>query len=139
MSESNNGDWTPCPGEVVSGEEAQRLVSSFERRFRVHTEGRHPKVPTWVTFDATSRRADLRMFASTRIEDEAEVFLYFEGRELRRTTMREVRQYVAALEPWEDWDLYVFDARMEWCIAYTHPQMGNERLVIVAGTLAQSD
>jgi hypothetical protein len=45
-----------------------------------------------------------------------------------------VRGYLAALQPWEDEDLYVFDASVTWCIALTHPQMGNERLLIVAGT-----
>ena len=73
------------------------------------------------------------------VEDDAEVYLYFEGRELRRTSMRNVRRYVAALEPREDRDVYVFDASMDWCIAYTHPQMGEERLLIVVGTLARSD
>jgi hypothetical protein len=136
MSKSDDCDWTPCPGEVIPVEEAAPITAAFERRFRVCTEGRHPKVPTWVTFDAlSSRRASLRVLKTRSIPDDAPVFLYFEGRELRRTKMGDVRRYVAALEPWEDWDLYVFDASLAWCIALTHPQMGNQRLVIVAGTL----
>jgi hypothetical protein len=140
VPESNDGDWTPVPGEALSGEEAARIIASFEGRFRAVTEGKHPQIPTWVTFDsAASRRATVELFTSAPIEADAEVFLYFERRQIWRTTMGDVRRYVAALEPWEDWDLYVFDASIDWCIAYTHPQMGNERLAIAAGTLARAD
>lgn len=136
MSESEESNWTPVPGEVLSKEEAAPIIAAFERRFRINTQGKHPKVPTWVAFDTSeSRRANPDAFESTSIPNDTHVFLYFEGRELRRTKMADVRHYVASLEPWEDWDLYVFDARIAWCIALTHPQMGNERLVIVAGAV----
>ena len=135
MPKSDKTEWTPCPGDAVPADKASNIVAAFESRFRVNTSGRHPKVPTWVAFDpSASRRATPRAFQSRSIADEAEVFLWFEGRELRRTTMGDVRRYLAALEPWEDWDLYVFDPALSWSIALTHPQMGNQRLVIVAGT-----
>lgn len=135
MSESDDSDWTPYPGEAVPADEAAFLVAAFERRFRVCTKDRHAKVPTWVVFaPSDSRRADVRVLSSGSIPDDAPVFLYQEGRTLRRTQLDDVRDYLAALMPWEDEDLYVFDASMTWCIALTHPQMGNERLVIVAGT-----
>jgi hypothetical protein len=67
------------------------------------------------------------------------VLLYFEGRELRRTTMGDARHYIAALKPWEDSDLYLFDTSMSWCIAITHPQLGNQRLVIVAGAFPPNE
>jgi hypothetical protein len=139
MTEPNDSDWTPCPGELIPPSEAAALLVAFEARFRVDAQTKHRKVPTWVAFDpADSRKANLRVFDSASVGDDASVFLYFEGRELRRTTMRDVQQYVLALEPWEDWDLYVFDPNLTWCIAYTHPQMGNERLVIVTGTFPMS-
>lgn len=136
MSESDGSDWTTPPGEAIPVEEAAIIIAAFERRFRVCTEGRHPKVPTWVTFDPPdSRPASFREFSSESLSDDVPVLLYFEGRELRRTRMGDVRGYLAALQPWEDEDLYVFDAGVTWCIAFTHPQMGDQRLTIVAGTL----
>jgi hypothetical protein len=134
MAKSDDSDWTPCPGELIPTEEARRIIAAFERRFRVCTEGTNPRTRTWNTFDSSdSRRADHEAFRA--IGKDVPVFLYFERRELWRTTMGDVRSYLAALQPWEDVDLYVFDASMVWCIALTHPQMNNQRLVIVAGTL----
>jgi len=131
---ADDDDWTPRPGEALPAEESAALQERFEGRFRVNTAGRHPKVPTWSTFDpADSRRAGPEALEALAAERGVLLLFAGSGRELRRTTMGEVRRYVAALEPWEDDDLYVLDDTMTWCLALTHAQMGNERLIIVAG------
>lgn len=47
--------------------------------------------------------------------------------------MPEIRRFLDALQPWEDWDMYIFDTGLQWCIAITHTQMGNRVLYIAAG------
>jgi hypothetical protein len=132
MPKSDDIEWTPFPGERVPQEETGPIVAAFERRFRVCTEGRDPQSRTWVTFDPSdSRRADRRAFKV--IAKDIPVLLYFEGRHLWRCKMGYVRRYLTALQPWEDEDLYVFDASLTWCIAFTHLQTDG-RVVIVAGT-----
>jgi hypothetical protein len=136
MFTSDDNDWTPYPGEQILPEEARPIIAAFERRFRVCTEGTHPRTPTWNTFDSSdSRLADRSAFSAFGAK--APVFLHFGGDKLRRTTAEEVCRYLEAQQPWEDWDLYVFDDSMNWCVALTHPQMDNQRLVIVAGTVPQ--
>jgi hypothetical protein len=131
MRDIDDNEDSIAPGVIVPPEEAALLIAAFENRFRVHKEGRHPKTRTWVTFEpSNSRRMDRRAFGA--VAKDAPVLLYFEGGELRRAQMDDVCHYLDDQQPWEDWDLYVFDASMTWCIALTHPQIGG-RLVIVAG------
>jgi hypothetical protein len=40
--------------------------------------------------------------------------------EIRRTTMRDIRQYWAKREPWAFADTYVVDTEFKWCITVTH-------------------
>ena len=49
------------------------------------------------------------------------VFILFEyDDDLRVVRPQEVIAFVAALQPWEDYDFCVFDAELNWCLALTH-------------------
>lgn len=133
MSESTTEE-TPRPGTRLSDAEAARLIADFEARYRRPRAGQHPSVPTWCTFEQCARSDD-KVLESIEPASHPWFFVYFEGgRHFRRATLGEIRWYLEAREPWEDYDIYILPPGLEWCVAFTHEQM-DEVEVLVAGEL----
>jgi len=134
----NDVGWTPDPGSVVPPGEAISIIENFIKSFRVDDLSRHPSTPTWCLLPSSARRTTLSALRQLKsaIASNKQVYFYFEGgRELRLTTVDEVSKFIHALQPWEGWDMYLFDATMKWCLAFTHRQMNNEMLVFQVGDL----
>ena len=54
-------------------------------------------------------------------DDALRVFALFENIDvLRKATFGEVRRYIDVKEPWEDYDILVFDESFEWYLGFTH-------------------
>lgn len=66
--------------------------------------------------EETPRLCDVPIVNSGRI-----VFALFENTdELRRSTFDELCNYLDSKEPWEDYDILVFDESFDWFVGFTH-------------------
>lgn len=56
------------------------------------------------------------------------VYAFFENvDELYRTTIEDLRDYLECKEPWEDYDICVFDESLDWFVGCSH----NDRIVVI--------
>jgi hypothetical protein len=129
MNEMNERFDTPLPGELVPENEAAKLIDRFLLRFRTTDPAEVPSnIPTACVLDGA---IDEQVLGSTAFKKLDQIFLFVEGAGLVcKTTPDEIIDYLSLREPWEVYDLCLFDNDLEWCIGLTH----NEQ-VIVAGDL----
>ena len=114
---------TPLPGYTVDPKEMARILPSFLAKYRLNKK--KTSVPTACILDGPERRDifDADYFRSER----ATYFLFEHPRRLHSATARELKAYLQARQPWEDYDICVFPADLEWCIGLTH----NESILLV--------
>jgi hypothetical protein len=114
-------DWTPLPGTRILTPQVTVILAQFHQRYRIHTAGRSSNVPTWCTFPQSSR-IDEHIFDSRFFHTFSDLYLYVEnGRHLFRAAPQEIQAYFTQRQPWEtDWDYYIFDPNLHWCISVTH-------------------
>jgi len=132
-------DWTPLPGNLVANDVAEPIIKDFRSKYRIHTEGYPPNIPTWCTFP-TSHQVDENIFNHSQLQKQGNLYFYHErGNELYITTLKEIQSYFSQRNPWEtNWDLYVFNASLAWCVAVTH-ELADGPAVIVVGDFPQFD
>ncbi len=114
---SNEG--TPKPGRRVLPDDAAKLVESLRAKL----------VGKIDTSMATNVPLACRLMGAQtpglslddRLTGEMEVYLYFENlNEVRQSTIANLEAYLSTKEPWEDYDICVFDDRFKWFIGVTH-------------------
>lgn len=117
---------TQLPGDEVPQQEASQLVEKFIKRFRKCKVPETPSnVPTACVLDG---RKDRDYLVKPAFQRRNSVLFYLEsGRVLRRTTPAEAANYFAVREPWEDYDVCLFDESLEWCVGVTH----NDDVIVI--------
>jgi hypothetical protein len=67
-------------------------------------------------------------FSGVSLGNKPEVFVYFESIQLvKRSGLADVQKYLSNKEPWEDYDICVFDESFGWFIGYTHNELRSIR------------
>jgi hypothetical protein len=114
---SNEG--TPKPGRTVPPDDAARLVETLRTKLvgKIDTS-MAANVPLACRFMGAQTPG---LSLNARLNGEMEVFLYFENlNEVRKSTIASLAAYLSVKEPWEDYDICVFDDRFKWFIGVTH-------------------
>jgi|ERR1035438_1921805 hypothetical protein len=117
---------TPLPGDEVPKQQASLLVEAFIARFRLCKPSQTPSnVPTACVLQG---RKDREYLGKPRFLNRKSVLFYLESAHcLRRTTPIEAADYFSAREPWEDYDVCLFDESLEWCVGITH----NDDVIVI--------
>ena len=116
---------TPLPGEAIPDEQAAEIKKAFLAKFRVFAPGRVPNnIPTACLLNG---RHDPSYLNETRFLNRKSVFFYMDGSVLRRAKPAEIPQYLSKREPWEDYDICLFDETLSWCVGITH----NDHVIVV--------
>ena len=126
--ESENFD-TPLPGVIVSEIEAAKLIIRLLLRFRKTDPAKvSSNIPTACVLDGM---LDDQVLTRRKFKERLKVYVFVEGAGIVFVaTPQEIINYLSARQPWEDYDICLFDENMEWCIGLTHNGQ-----VIVAGSL----
>jgi hypothetical protein len=116
---------TSMPGLPVIADKANLIISNFLTHYRVNTEGKHPKIPTWVAFPLSLQfiNSSFEIFFSTIFLKLSEVYFYNEygpQPKLYQFNPQLVQEFFEKRQPWEVRDYYIFDLTLGWCIAVTH-------------------
>lgn len=119
MSETTDDFHTPLPGKEVFGEEVNLLRKAFLAKFRVFGAGKVPNnLPTACVLNG---RRFPNYLNSPYFLTRKSVFFYLDGQSsLWETTPAQVLHYLSIREPWEDYDICLFDDTLEWCVGITH-------------------
>lgn len=117
---------TQLPGEEIPKHEASPLVEAFLDRFR---KCKAPETPSNVPTACTLRgRKDREYLNKPQFLDRKSILFYLEAAQiLRRTTPTAVADYFATREPWEDYDVCLFDESLKWCVGITH----NDDVIVI--------
>jgi len=101
------------------GEEVDFLKEAFLARFRtVSPAAVASNIPTACVLKGrrTPDYLNSRYFLTRK-----SVFFYLDSQEgLHQTEPAEVLQYLSTREPWENYDICLFDETLEWCVGITH-------------------
>ena len=112
-------DETPYPGTRADDQRARTVAEGFRSLFRnVLYEDMPENVPTACTL-AGLDGAD--MIASDEFRHKERLLVLFENPdELYVASGEQIFSYVSNRNPWEDYDLCIFDEAMTWCVGVTH-------------------
>ncbi len=125
-------DMTPLPGTLLHSEQAVSIINAFRNTYRVRTEGREPAIPTWCTFPE-GVTVDEHILEHPALLKYQKLYFYKEnGSSLYEASLQQIQQYFQRRIPWAtNEDLYVFDAQLTWCIAFTHELMHGVAVILV--------
>lgn len=106
-------------GEKLPAVEAENLRVRLMKQAEIHriTE-RMPGIPIACQINATetSDHIELAWFGG-----EETVIAFFENDNVMvRATVSFLLDFLAQREPWQDWDVCIFDCDVTWCAALTH-------------------
>ena len=55
------------------------------------------------------------------ISEDTKAYAFYENtNELYLTTIKAMAHYLKSREPWEDYDICIFDSSFDWCLAISH-------------------
>lgn len=116
---------TPLPGGTVSDGEAAAIKKAFLAKFRGVDHARVPSnIPTACVLQGHDNPAYLK---ESRFLNRKSIFFYTDGGGLRRSNPVEVLHYLEVREPWESYDICLFDETLSWCVGITH----NDSIIVV--------
>ena len=75
-------------------------------------------IPTACVLDGM---LDAQVLTSREFKQRSKVYVFVEGAGIVFVAKpQEIIKYLSARQPWEDYDICLFDENMEWCIGLTH-------------------
>lgn len=116
----------PLPGFAITGKEGNRIINNFLQKYRINTQGKIPRIPTWVTFSHSLFSAPMNIpsvFKSEWFVQYDQLYFFDEHGnpiKLYRASPQEIHLFFVKRQPWQDQDYYIFDDTYRWCIAITH-------------------
>ena len=131
-------DWTPLPGIQLPETTADNVIRQFKEKFYRPSSNKPQPGRIWLAFpeNMPSQRSDDSILSSPAFLGYRTVLFWIEGtNEVYQATPRQVAEHFAARNPWEDFDTYIFNESMEWCIVFTHNLMHGVA-VIQVGNMA---
>ncbi|HEY5298660.1 MAG TPA: hypothetical protein VIK59_12140 [Verrucomicrobiae bacterium] len=110
---------TPKPGKIISSGNAELLVENFSSEFRPHIDSTlASNVPMACSLEGATITDDL---SNLPILEASKVYAFYENTdELYLTTIKAMVHYLKNREPWEDYDICIFDSSFNWCLAVSH-------------------
>ena len=119
MSEPSVEFETPLPGCKVPEGKATRLIRDFVKKFRTADPSAVPSnLPTACLLKG---REDKRYLHEPRfLQRKRLLFLLESAGILREVTPTDIMEYLEAREPWEDYDICLFDESLDWSVGITH-------------------
>lgn len=110
---------TPMPGRRVPDAEAHDLIVALEKRFRRKDPLRIPSnLPLACSIIG---RKDPDYFTTAEFLRLENVLFLLEGASLLfEASSKDVNEYFQRREPWEEYDICVFDRTLAWCVGMTH-------------------
>lgn len=110
---------TPLPGQLVESTTAEKIVADFRQRFRIADSARIPSnVPTACLLQGDKAT---NVFQSQKFLEKDRIFFYLESASLLYLAEPQtILHYLAGRQPWEDYDICLFDESLEWCVGITH-------------------
>lgn len=110
---------TPLPGLVVPDGIASGLLDAFIEKFRGIIP---PEVPANLpTACVLKGRKDPDYLRRAPFVSRTIVLVWFEtAKRLHQATPDEILKYLADKQPWEDYDICLFDETLHWCVGLTH-------------------
>jgi len=119
MSEPTPQFATPLPGDKVPKQEASLLTKKFKDKFRKYTESEIPNnVPTACLLMG---RKDHAYLDNPRFLKHKNILFYLEAAcILHRASPMVIAHYFLIREPWENYDVCLFDESFGWCVGITH-------------------
>jgi len=122
---------TPFPGKEVPLRDKVQILKLFLSRYRIFPDGEIPiNIPTACLVDGEI--VDATFIVSDAFSQVERVYFFVEsGDALENETLHicapsEAFEYLQSKEPWEDYDICLFDNTLSWCFAISH----NDRYVI---------
>ena len=106
-------------GRLVPDTEAKQLRARLLLRFKSHFySDRSDVIPVACRIEPMEQANELQESWFSGIQA---VIVYMENYEtMIRTTAPAVLQFLKAREPWQDFDVCIFDDEINWCVALTH-------------------
>jgi len=110
---------TPKPGKIISSGRAKSLVERFSSEFQPHVNPFYVNnVPMACKLDGFTIADDL---SDLPISEDSRVYTFYENTdELYFTTIKAMAVYLANRQPWEDYDICIFDSSFDWCLGVSH-------------------
>ena len=110
---------TPLPGELVERIKAEKIINDFRERFRKADPSQTPSNLPIACVLRGSKDKDI--LQSPKLLGKHQILFFLESASLLYSTKPQaVLDYLSKRQPWEDYDLCVFDESLEWCIGITH-------------------
>jgi len=110
---------TPKPGKIISTDKATLLIETFRSAFEPYFDSSmEDTIPMACRLEGTSISEDL---SEISIANDSKAYSFFENtNELFLTSPKAMADYLQRREPWEDYDICIFDTSLKWCIAISH-------------------
>jgi hypothetical protein len=124
----DESELTPMPGKRLESVRMQKVHTAFLAAFRHEPNDIPTQVPTNACFE-DARLVDETILDRPWLCEDRRVLVMQEGgimgracapQDIYETSVREARQFLAKRHPWEDYDLYIFDDSLEWCVSISH-------------------
>lgn len=118
---------TPKPGKRLPAQEETKTIEEFLVRFR--KQGTPALKRTWDAFSIPSKllgtgemgTLDLKAVSFPDLDHKEDLLIYLETPgHVYRSDIDAIRSYFSTRGPQDDYDLYIFDSQMKWCLAMTH-------------------
>jgi hypothetical protein len=115
----SNHESTPKPGKIISSGNTKLLVEEFSSEFQPHIDTTFASnVPMACSLKGKAITNDL---SNLPISEDTKVYVFYENaNELYLTTIKAMAHYLRSREPWEDYDICIFDSSFDWCLAASH-------------------
>jgi len=115
----SNRESTPKPGKMISSGNAKLLVEEFSSKFQPLIDSTlASNVPMACSLEGAEISDDL---SNLPISEDTTVYVFCENtNELYHATIKAMAHYLKGREPWEDYDICIFDSSFDWCLAASH-------------------
>lgn len=112
-------DETPKPGQAMSSADAELLLEALQTAFHPHFDaGLSNNIPMACRLEGVRIGGDL---SDIPVNQESKAYSLYENTgEIFLTTVKAMADYLKQRQPWEDYDICIFDISLNWCIGISH-------------------
>ncbi len=122
---SNNDDNTPDPGIRIDEIIAKPIISKFLKIYRIQDPTIPSNLPTCCILEGIKN--SLVLYSNKFLSYKKVYLLYEPSKQLYEVSPPNFLDYLRIKQPWEDYNMCVFDEDMTWCIGVTH----NDDVIVV--------
>ena len=109
---------------LIERNKAKKILKKFKDKFVVsdyNPQNQSVSRLLWCNLSCAGESIPINEFEKINVEKNAIVFFYDErANKMFQVKYYEVADYIINLEPWDEYDAYIFDDTFKWFIAITH-------------------